>query len=221
MPTPISISPSPSSNVGFAGGGHGAGGQRHAHGTAVFVHLAAQRRHAAEIVAAGGRRAADLFRQHGRAHAAAARRVQAVLHRHVVIDDDRLHLDATGLAKLRGHFEIHDVAGVVLDDVEDAGSAIDSGGGRFHLVGTGGREDLAGTGGIEHALADESAVQGFVTAAAARNDAHLAGDGGVRPNHVHRIEGDLEDVGVGCGEPSQRFPHHISGSLISFFMSLH
>ena len=82
-------------------------------------------------------------------------------------------------------------------------------GGRFHLVGTGGREDLAGTGGIEHALAHESAVHRFVTAAAARNDAHLAFDGGVRANHVHRIEGGLEDVGVGCGEPLQRFPHHI------------
>ena len=32
-------------------------------------------RHAAEIVAAGGRRAADLFRHHGHAQAAAARRV--------------------------------------------------------------------------------------------------------------------------------------------------
>ena len=193
----------------FSGGGHGAGGQRHAHGTAAFVHPAAQRCHAAEIVAAGGRRAADLFRDHGHPRAAAARRVQAVLHRHVVIDDDRLHLDATRLAKFRGHFKIQNVAGVVLDDVEDAGSAIDSGSGRFHLVGTRGSEDLAGTGGIEHALADKSAVHGFVTAAAARNDAHLAGDRGVRPNHVHGIEGDLEDVGVGCGEPSQRFPHHI------------
>ena len=175
----------------------------------MFVHLAAQRCHAAEIVAAGGRRAADLFREHGRPRTAAARRVQAVFHRHVVIDNDRLHLDVTGLAKFRGHFEIHDVAGVVLDDVEDAGSAIDGASGRFHLVGTGGSEDLAGTGGVEHALANESAVHGFVTAAAARNDAHLAGDGGVRPDHVHRIEGDLEDFGVGCGEPSQRFPHHI------------
>ena len=34
-------------------------------------------------------------------------------------------------------------------------------------------------------------------------------DRGVRPNHVHGIEGDLEDVGVRCGEPSQRIPHHI------------
>ena len=116
------------------------------------IHLAGQRRDAAEIVTAGGRRAADLFRQHGGADAAAAGRVEAVLHRHVVVDHDRLHLDAAGLAQLRGHFEIHDVAGVVLDDVEDAGSAIDRAGGRFHLVGTGRREHLAGTGGIEHAL---------------------------------------------------------------------
>ena len=89
-------------------------------------------------------------------------------------------------------------------------------GGRFHLVGTGGSEDLAGTGGIEHALAHKSTVQGFVTAAAARNDAHLAGDGGVRPNHVHRIEADLEDFGVGCGEPSQRFTHHIPRGVDQF-----
>ena len=107
----------------------------------------------------------------------------SVLHRHVVIDDDRLHLDATpGTA--RRHFKIQNVAGVVLDDVEDAGSAIDSGwplpSGRDS-----GSEDLAGTGGIEHALA--SAVEGFVTAAAARNDAHLAGDGAsARTTHTDR-----------------------------------
>ena len=195
--------------VGFPGGGHGAGAQGHAHGTSAVIHPAGQRRYAGEVVTAGGGRAADLFGQHGGADAAAAGGVQAVLHRHVVIDNDRLHLDAASLAKLGSHFKIHDVAGVVLDDVEDAGSAIDSGSGRFHLVGTRGREDLAGTGGIEHALAHKSAVQGFVTAAAARNDAHLAGDRGVRPNHVHGIEGDLEDVGVGCGEPGQRFPHRI------------
>ena len=183
--------------------------QGHAHGTSAVIHPAGQRRDAAEVVTAGGGRAADLFGQHGGADAAASGGVEAVLDGDVIVNHDRLHLDTASLAKLGGHFEIHDVAGVVLDDVEDAGSAIDSGGGRFHLVGTGGSEDLAGTGGIEHALAHKSAVQGFVTAAAARNEAHLAGDGGVCPNHVHRIEGDLEDFGVGCGEPSQRFPHHI------------
>src|SRR5262249_10289992 len=148
-----------------------------------------------EIVPAGGRCAADLFREHGRPRAAAARRVEAVFDRDIVIDNDRLHLDAASLAKFGGHFEIHHVTGVVLDDMKDACSAIDSAGGRFHLVGTGGREDLAGTRGVEHALAHKSAVHRFVTAAAARDDAHLAGHWGVSPDHVNGIERNLEDIG--------------------------
>ena len=79
---------------GFAGRGHGAGGQGHPHGTPVPVDLAAERFHARQIVAALGRRAADLLRQHGRPHAAAAGRVKAVFHGNVVVDDHRPHVYA-------------------------------------------------------------------------------------------------------------------------------
>ena len=109
------------------------------------------------------------------------------------------------------------VAGVVLDDVEDAGSAVDGGSGRLHLVGSRGREDLARASGVEHAFTHESAMQGFVAATAARYDGYLAGNGGVRPDHVPRVEGNLEDFGVGLGEPGQRLPHHIPRVVNQFF----
>jgi hypothetical protein len=48
-----------------------------------------------------------------------------------------------------------------------------------------------------------------VAAAAAGHDADLAGRGRVRPDDVYGIEGNLEDVGVGLGEPGEGFPHHI------------
>ena len=45
-----------------------------------------------EVVAALGGRARDLLREHRRAHAAAARGVERVLHRHVVVDQHGLDL---------------------------------------------------------------------------------------------------------------------------------
>jgi hypothetical protein len=41
--------------------------------------------------------------------------------------------------------------------------------------------------------------------------ADYAGDGDARADPVHGIEADLEDPGVGLGEPGQRFPHRIPG----------
>jgi len=61
----------------------------------------------------------DLLRDHRDADAAPPRGVQAVLHGHVVVGDDRLDLDASP-SQVRGHVEVHDVAGVVLDDVQHA-----------------------------------------------------------------------------------------------------
>ena len=115
-----------------------------------------------------GRRAADLLGQDRGADAAASGGVQAVLHRHVVVDDHRLDLDALVAGQLGRHLEVHDVAGVVLDDVQHAGAAVDGLRGRQHLVGRGRGEHLAGAGGVEHAHADEAAVHGLVAGAAAR-----------------------------------------------------
>ncbi len=67
---------------------------------------------------------------------AAARGVEAVLDGHVIVGDDRFHLDAGFLGgHLGGHLEVHDVAGVVLDDVQHAGAGVDELRGFVHLVG--------------------------------------------------------------------------------------
>ena len=98
-----------------------------------------------------GRRAADLLGEHGDADAAAAGRVEAVLDGDVVVDDHRLDVDALALGELGRHLEVQDVAGVVLDDVQHAGAAVDGLGRLEHLVGRGRGEDLARARRVEHA----------------------------------------------------------------------
>ena len=101
---------------------------------------------------------------------------------------------------LRRHLEVHDVAGVVLDDEQDAGAAVDRRGRGEHLIRRGRREHLTGAGGIEHAIADEAGVQGLVAGAAAGNQRHLvvhrrpgAGDEG-------RIVRELDQIGMRRGK---------------------
>src|SRR5256885_11818461 len=54
-----------------------------------------------------------------------ARRPRAVLHRDVVVDEHRLDAYPFVGGQLRGHLEVEDVAGVVLHDVQDAGTRVD------------------------------------------------------------------------------------------------
>ena len=132
---PISTSSSPSSNVGLTGGGHGAGGQRHPHAPPPAVGLAADGSDGGEILPRLGGGAAQLLDQHGDADPAAPGGVEAVLDGDVVVGHDRLHLGAGLGRQLGGHLEVHHVARVVLDDVDDAGAAVDETRGRQHLVG--------------------------------------------------------------------------------------
>ena len=69
----------------------------------------------------------------------------ADLVRDVVVDQDRLDVDAVRAAEVRRHTEIDDVAGVVLHDVQHARAAVDRRGRRHHLVGHRRGEDLGGT----------------------------------------------------------------------------
>ena len=76
-----------------------------------------------------GRRAADFLCQDGGAYTAAAGRVEAVLHGHVVVDHHGFYFDAFGVGHFGGHLEVHNVAGVVLDDVQHACAAVNGLGG--------------------------------------------------------------------------------------------
>ena len=142
-----------------------------------------------------GRRAADLLSEDRRAHAASAGGVQAVLHGDVVVDHDRLDLDALTAGELGGHLEVHHVARVVLDDVDDAGAAVDRLRRIDHLIRRRRGEHLSGTGGVEHAHPDEAAVHRLVPRAASRNEGHLALDRGVGPDDVVGVEVDPKRSG--------------------------
>ena len=76
--------------------------------------------------------------------------------------------------ELRRELEVEHVAGVVLDDVEDAGAAVDGAGRGLHLVRDRRREDVAGARRVEHAETDEAAVERFVAGAAAGDERDLA-----------------------------------------------
>ena len=120
MPTPISISSSPSSNSGepFAGGVHDVSAMPIVRVTRVDA--VAELDELLELRAALGRRADGLDDEEVPRDAAAADGVRRVLHRDVVVDDDRGDLDVLGLGELAPHVEAHLVAGVVVDDVQDA-----------------------------------------------------------------------------------------------------
>ena len=98
--------------------------------------------------------------------------------------------------EVRGHLEVEHVAGVVLDDVQDAGAAVDRLGRLEHLVGRRRREDLARTCGVEHPAPDETAVHGLMSGAAAGDDADLALHRRVRPHDDFRVVDDPYQVPV-------------------------
>src|SRR5829696_8031026 len=162
--------------------GRGATGQRHPHGTHACVDPLGQFFYSCQVLAVVGGGAADLVHEDGAGDAAPATGIGRVLDCHVVVGHDVVGLDALGLGKLAGHLEVEHVAGVVLDDVEDAGPAVDGLAGLEHLVGGGAREHGAGAGRVEHAWSDVTAVGRLVARAAAGDEGDLARNGSVGPD---------------------------------------
>ena len=165
-----------------------------------------------------GVRAGDLLDEDRAADAAATGGVERVLDRDVVVGDDRRDLDLA-LDELGGHLEVEDVAGVVLDDVEDAGATVDGPGRGLHLVRDRRREDVAGTGRVEHAEADEAAVQRFVAGAAAGDQGDLARDRTAGPEDDEHVGGvDPDESGWARPRPARLSGTRSSTSLMSFFI---
>ena len=104
-----------------------------------------------------------------------------------------------------GHLEVEDVTGVVLDDVDDPRATVHSLGGGEHLVRDRGREDLARARRIEHADADEAAVERLVPGSTARDQRDLSLDRRVHPHQDLIRDVVAEQVGNGGGEPGERF----------------
>jgi len=144
----------------------GARRERHAHAATAVVDAPRDVGHQCQVSALLGGRARDLLDEHGDPDAAAPGREEAVLDRDVVVRHDGHHLGAVlGSGELGRHLEVHDVARVVLHDVQHTRTAVDEVVGGEHLVGGGGGEHLAGTGGVEHPPPDVPAVQGLVPGA--------------------------------------------------------
>src|SRR4029453_7769284 len=161
----------------FPGGRHGARGEGDAYAAAVRVDPAGHVGHLVEVPALFGGGPGDLLQQDGHTDPAPPGGVEAVLNGDVVVGHHRHDPDARlGLGHLGGHLEVHDVAGVVLHDVQDTGPAVDGLRGGDHLVRHRRGEHFTRTRGVEHALTDEAAVQGLVAGTAAGDQPHLAAD---------------------------------------------
>src|SRR6202012_1688645 len=148
-----------------------------------LVDLAGDRGHVGQRCAFLGQRARDLLHEQGGPDLAPSGRGQRVLDVQVVVDHDLDDLDALVVGELGGQLEVEDVAGVVLHDVQDAGAAVHRLGGGQHLVGHRGGEHLPRGGRVQHAVADEAAVQRLVPGPAAGDQPDLARPRGVAADH--------------------------------------
>ncbi|MCY1237691.1 hypothetical protein D9M72_503990 [compost metagenome] len=163
------------------------GGQRDAHAADVLVDPVPDGGDSIQVIPAFGSRTGDLLHQDGTAHAAPTCRVQRVLHGDVVVHQYGADLHAFGLRHFGGRFEIQDVARVVLDDVDDAGTRVYGERRGNDLIRRGRSEDRTRHRGVKHSQPDEPAVKRFVAAAAAADKAHFPGHGGVLPGNEFRL----------------------------------
>ena len=159
--------------AGPAGRRYDARGQRHAERAGAFVDLPGQGRHRSQVRALLGRRPGDLLDEHGRAGTPPSGR-PPVVHGHVIVDQHGLDPYPVRGGQPGGHLEVQDVAGVVLHDVEHAGSGVHGLRGGQDPVRYRRGEHLTGAGRVEHPVPDEPAVQWLVPGPAAGEQAHLA-----------------------------------------------
>ena len=223
MPRPSSTSSAPSRKPGCPAAGHGAGAQRHAH--------------RADRLGARCARPADLGQRQRRPRPprrrpcapapsrpgpAGRRRPRRPARRRR--RPPRCHVDALGPGQLGGQAEVEPVAGVVLDDQQDAARGGDGPDRVEHGVDRRRGEDLAGDRAGQHPGADVAGVGGLVPGAAAGEQRDLPGradrldvaaDGGGRA-------GQSGDAGGGerRARPGPRRRHR-PAALMSFFTADH
>src|SRR5262249_8699388 len=109
---------------GFAGGRDGTGGECHAHAAALSVDFASQGCYLIERRTGFREATNDFFKQDGDANAATSGGIQAILNGDVIVCYDAGNFDALGVGEFGGHLEVHNVTGIVFDDMQDAGAAI-------------------------------------------------------------------------------------------------
>ena len=106
-----------------------------------------------------------------------------VLDGDVVVDEEVADLLALGLLQLLRHLPCRAIAGVVVDDVEDAGRGVHELGRLGDELDWGAGEDVAGAGGVEHAGADDHRMSRLVSGARALDDRHA-----IRLGHVRAVD---------------------------------
>ena len=143
---------------GLARVGYGARAQGQAHGAGLFVDLGRDARHLLQGVSSFGCRSGDLLHEDRSGHAASARRVEGVFDGHVIVDDDGGDRDVLHVGQLGRRLEVEDIAGVVLDDVQDAGPVVCGLRGLQDRVGGGRGEHGSRDCRVEHPEADEACV---------------------------------------------------------------
>jgi len=95
--------------------------------------------------------------------------------------------------------------------VQDACAAVDGLRGGLHLIGHGRREDRARAGRIEHARADEAAVQRLMSRTATRDEADLAGNGCICTDDQLLVEIDSHEARVRTRDARQGLGHDVLG----------
>ncbi|MNE47197.1 hypothetical protein D3C80_1415870 [compost metagenome] len=192
---------------GLAGGRHCAGVHGDANGAALVVDATGQHFAAGQVIARFGGGAHQFFAQHCGGNATATGGIEAVFHRHVVIDQREADLDPVTVQQLDCGLEVEHVAGVVLHQKQHARAAIDRLTALVHLIRGRGGKNLAGAGAIQHPFAHQTAVHRLVAAATAGDQRHLAHHGGVGAGDVVGFDTYLE-LGVGGSHPHQLFTDH-------------
>ena len=118
----------------------------------------------------------DFLEQYGHTNAAPPGSIEAILHSYVVIGDHACDLNPFSLGQLSCHLEVQHVTGVVLDDVEHAGTAIDGACRGKHLIWHRRGKDGTRASRIEHTMTDKTTVHRFMTTATARDHTYFATD---------------------------------------------
>ena len=153
--------------AGLADRGNGAGVDGHAHGTDIGDDLLRNSLDFRQVLAGFGSGTGDLVYKDGAGDTAAAGGPCAVLDRDVIRYDDLGDFDVLIACHISGHFKVHDITGVVLDDQQSALAALCSLDGLIDLVGCRGGKYRACYSRVQHAQADEAAVGRLMAGTAA------------------------------------------------------
>ena len=205
--------------AGLASSGNGAGSQSSAHGTDVVDDLLCNSLDFFQRCAFFSLSTGDLVDEDGTSNAAAAGGVQGVLNSDVVVGNNACALDAVALSHFSGHFEVHDVTGVVLDDQQNASVGSNSADSTLNLVRSGRGEDSACNSSVQHALANVAAVCGLVTGTTAGDQGNLAFLLLSANQHVE-VGQLLQMVGMGLGDAFQHFQFYVLDRIDEFLHKL-